>query len=135
MVLLCFQYGGIVLCLYNVERIENRKSCHCGGRIFIMSLGMLSGPGAFPLVSLLHMIVDFSSKLFTYVCVRWASFFKYNSLLSVPWVFTDAHVHVLGWSMTSSHSGACLWNDFCWVWYISLAMSMGLVMTLPYGVL
>ena len=31
----------------------------------------------------------------------------------------------------SSHRGACLWNDFYWVMYISLAMSSGLVMTWP----
>ena len=42
-----------------------------------------------------------------------------------------AHRHVLGWSMVSSHKGACLWNDYCWVVYISLAMSTGLVMTWP----
>ena len=33
----------------------------------------------------------------------------------------------------SSHRGACRWNDFCWVMYISLAISSGLVMICPIG--
>ena len=37
------------------------------------------------------------------------------------------HIHVFRWSMISSHKGVCLWNDVCWVWYISAVISVGLV--------
>lgn len=40
-------------------------------------------------------------------------------------------MHVLGWSVVSSQRGACLWKDLCWVWCISLAMSLGCVRICP----
>ena len=41
------------------------------------------------------------------------------------------HMHVLGWSTMSSHSGVCLLNDIRWVYNISLATSMDFVRILP----
>ena len=93
---------------------------------------MLSGPGAFPRVNLL-MHLSYISR------VNWVLISELcGPLLSsmIPLFVCHGylrmtHIHAFGWSMVSSYNGARLWNDVCWIWYISVAMSMGLVRIWP----
>ena len=93
-----------------------------------MSFGMLSGLGAFLLVSCL-MHLSYISRM-NWVLI---SMLCGPLLLSMIPLFVShgylrmAHIHAFGWSIVSSHSGACLLNGVCWVWYISLTLSMDLV--------
>lgn len=42
-----------------------------------------------------------------------------------------AHMHVFGWSVGSSHIGVSFLNNVYWVWFISLAISLGCVRMWP----
>ena len=93
-----------------------------------MSFGMLSGPGAFPLVSLLTHLSYISRVNWVLISVLCGPLLSSMIPLFVCHGYLRmAHIHAFRWSMISSLNGAYLWNDVCWVWYISLAISMGLV--------
>ena len=74
-----------------------------------MSLGMLSGPRAFPRVNRLTHLSYITRVNWELISVVWGPLLSSMSPLCVCHGYLrTAHIHVVGWSMVSSHSGACL---------------------------
>ena len=74
----------------------------------MMSLGMLSGPGAFPLVSLLIQLSYTSLVNWVDIWMLWGPLFSRIIPFSVCQGYLRmAHMHVVGWSVMSSQSGTC----------------------------
>jgi hypothetical protein len=90
---------------------------------------MLSGPGAFPMVRCFMQQSYTSMKNWLLMCVWELPIF---SMIS-PWCechgyLRTAHRHVLGGPWYRRIGGLVFEMIFCWEWYISLAISSGLVM-------
>ena len=83
---------------------------------FIMSFGMLSGPGALPLVSLLMHLSYISRVNWVLISVLCGLLLSSMILLFVYHGYLRmTHIHAFRWSMVSSLNRACLCNDVCWI--------------------
>ena len=98
----------------------------------MISLGMLSGPGVFPLARFLRLRSKTSPiKSFAMQWLVYPLFSRMHPFVWCQGYFHTTHVHCSGWYMGSTHSGVCLWNDYCWHLWILLIMSRRFVWMLP----
>ena len=82
----------------------------------MMSLGILSSPGALPLVSRLTQLSYSFRVNCVFICVFCGLLFSRMRPSSMCHrYFLTAHMHVSRWYVMSSQIGACLWNDVCWM--------------------